>query len=135
MADAASIHLEAVEAVATRNFDRLRELYHPDYQYTSSDGTTGGIDAGVAVAETYTAAFPDLTMTVAHQISCGDESVVEILARGTQQGDLPGVPATGRAVEVTVCNIVEVKDGQIIRERDYFDALSMMQQLGVIPTE
>lgn len=41
-------------------------------------------------------------------------------------------PATGRAVEVVVCNIIEAQDGRIVREREYFDGLSIMRQLGII---
>ncbi len=29
------------------------------------------------------------------------------------------------------CNVVEARDGKIHRERDYFDTLSLMQQLGL----
>jgi predicted ester cyclase len=133
MADAASIHLEMFEAVQTFDFDRLRDLYHADYEYSGSDGTVGGIDVGVGVAETYTRAFPDLTFAIDHQTSCGDTSVIELTARGTHQGELEGIAPTGKAVEVVVCNIIDVKDGKVYREREYFNALSMMQQLGVIP--
>jgi steroid delta-isomerase-like uncharacterized protein len=133
MADAASIHVEMVESVTGRNYDRLRELYHPDYEYWGADGTSGGADVGLAVAEMYATAFPDLTLTIDHQTSCGDVSVVEFTARGTHLAELEGIPATGKAVEVPVCNLIEVKDGKIYREREYFNALSMMQQLGVIP--
>jgi steroid delta-isomerase-like uncharacterized protein len=133
MADAASIHVEMVETVQARDVDRLRDLYHLDYSYWGADGTTGGADVGLAVAEMYATAFPDLTLTIDHQTSCGDVSVVEFTARGTHLADLDGLPATGKSVEVPVCNIIEVKDGKILREREYFNALAMMQQLGVIP--
>ena len=46
----------------SRNFERLGSLYHPDYVYMSGDGVEQkGAEAGVAVAETYTRAFPDMT--------------------------------------------------------------------------
>ncbi len=131
MADTSSIHHEMFDCVQARDFGRLRDLYHPECQYEASDGTTGGIDIAVGVAETYTAAFPDLSFEIRHEFACGDMSVIEFRATGTQTGDLEGVPATGRRVEVDVCNVVEVRDGRVYREREYFDALSMMQQLGV----
>lgn len=55
------------------------------------------------------------------------------LATGTHLGELQGIAPTGRTVTARVCNVIEVKDGKIWREREYYDALSLMQQLGVIP--
>lgn len=135
MADALGLQREMIEVIDSRDFTRLRELYHPDYEYWGSDGTTGGIDVGVGVAEMYLAAFPDMTFSTAHETNCGDVAITEFIARGTHQGELAGIPATGKAVEVQVCNIVEVRDGKIWREREYFDQLGLMQQLGVVPTD
>ena len=52
MPDAASIQREMLEAVERRDFDRLRELIHPDYTYIGGDGVErAGAEAAVAVAE------------------------------------------------------------------------------------
>ena len=134
MADALTLQLAMLDAVQARNFQALRNLYHPDYVYMSGDGAEHkGSDAGVAVAEMYTRAFPDLTFEIRHRFAPSpDTSILEITARGTHLAELEGVPATGRSVEVVVCNIVEAQDGLIVREREYFDSLSIMRQLGVI---
>lgn len=132
MADTSSIHHEMFDCVRQRDFTRLRELYHRDYRYEGSDGTAGGIDVGVAVAETYTLAFPDLTFEIRHEIPCGEHtSVIEFTASGTHRGPLEGIAPTGRRVEIDVCNVIEVRDGKIAVEREYYDSLSMLRQLGV----
>ena len=65
MPDAATIQHEMFAAVEERDFDRLRELTHPDYTYTGGDGVEqAGADAAVAVAELYTTAFPDLRFEI-----------------------------------------------------------------------
>ena len=136
MADAAALQQEMFEAVEQRDFVHLRDLYHPEYEYLGADGQAGGIDLGVGVAETYTAAFPDVAFTVEHHYPVsGDVSVMEFVATGTHRGELQGIAPTGRSIAVRVCNVIEVKDGKIWREREYFDVMSLMQQLGVIPTE
>ena len=134
MANAMALQLAMLDAVNCRDFNRLRNLYHPDYVYMSADGTEHkGADVGVAVAETYTRAFPDLTFEIRHRFAPSpDVSIIELTARGTHQAMLEGIPATGRAVEVAVCNVVEVQDGLIVREREYYDGLAIMRQLGVI---
>lgn len=133
MANTAELHREMLDAVTERDFDKLRDLCHADYVYMSGDGVEQkGADAGVAVAEMYSTAFPDLSFEIRNQYAVDDVSVLEITARGTHEADLEGIPPTGRRVEVVVCNIIETQDGKIYREREYYDGLSLMQQLGVI---
>lgn len=132
MADAAGIHREMFDAIQAQDFERLRSLLHPDYWYLGADGSEGGIDAALDVAETYTEAFPDLAFEIRHQFQpSGDVSIIEMTARGTHDGPLDDIPPTGRAVEMLVCNVVEVSDGKIVQEREYFDTLAIMNQLGV----
>ena len=134
MPDAASLQSAMFEAVSARDFARLRELYHPDYVYMSGDGVEHvGPDSGVAVAETYTTAFPDLSFEVRGRYApSADVAVMELTGVGTHEGPLGDIPATGRRVRVLVCNIVEARDGKIFREREYYDSLDVMQQLGVV---
>ena len=40
-----------------------------------------------------------------------------------------GVAPTGRKVTVPICDVIDVRDGKVFAEREYFD----MQQLGVAP--
>jgi steroid delta-isomerase-like uncharacterized protein len=134
MANAAAVQMDMLDALKSRNFERLGSLYHPDYVYMGGDGVEQkGAEAGVAVAQTYTRAFPDMTFEIRHQFAPGtDVAILELTVRGTHLAELDGIPATGRTVEVVVCNVVEAQDGLIVREREYFDALSIMRQLGVI---
>ncbi len=133
MTDAATIQREMFSAIERRDLDALRALYHPDYVYTGTDGVErAGADAGVAVAEMFTTAFPDLSFEVRAVHAPSDEvAVLEIIARGTHTGPLDDLPPTGRQLEGVGCNVVEVRDGKIHRERDYYDTLALMRQLGV----
>jgi steroid delta-isomerase-like uncharacterized protein len=136
MADAAALAAEMVEKVNTRDIDGFRELLHPDYAYRGADGIEQkGPDVGVGVVEMFTTAFPDLTLALKNQYTDGDVSVIEFVATGTHQAELEGIPATGKSIRVNVVDVVTVRDGKIIGEREYYDQLGMMQQLGVIPTE
>jgi limonene-1,2-epoxide hydrolase len=36
-------------------------------------------------------------------------------------------------MNIPVCNVLEVRDGKIYREREYMDMATMMVQLGVMP--
>ena len=133
-ANAAEIHRTVLKAVQDKDIKRLRSMLSPNYSYTGTDGTvTKGPDAGLAIAEKYNRAFPDLEFKVTNQHDVSPTlSVIEFIARGTHKGELEGIAATGRKAEVVVCNIIETLNGKVVRERDYFDTMSLMRQLGVI---
>jgi steroid delta-isomerase-like uncharacterized protein len=79
------------------------------------------------------AAFPDLKMTVEDIIAEGDKVVVRVRFTGTHQGELMGIPPTGRSVDVQVIDIMRLEDDGLCHEHwGVFDAMGMMQQLGVV---
>jgi len=133
MKSTAELHHAVYEAVNARDFERLREIYHADCSYTTGDGREQkGVDAVLAAVDTFTSAFPDLTIEVRHQHVTNDTvSIVEYTFAGTHRGELEGMPATRRRMEVVACSVAEVRDGRILRERDYYDTLALMEQLGV----
>jgi hypothetical protein len=63
----------------------------------------------------------------------GDTVVVEFIGRGTHKGDLMGIAPTGRSMNIPVCDVMELRDGKIYREREYMDMATLMVQLGVMP--
>jgi steroid delta-isomerase-like uncharacterized protein len=83
---------------------------------------------------TYRAAFPDLVLTVEDQIAEGDRVVTRFTARGTHRGDLMGIPPTGKKVTVTGISIDRVANGKSVESWTNYDLMSMMQQLGVVPS-
>jgi steroid delta-isomerase-like uncharacterized protein len=133
MSTALKIHQEMLDAWNRRDFDAMRELYHPDYTYMGGDGkeVAGGPDVGVKVAQTYAEAFPDGRIEMRKTFVQGDAAVAEFVVRGHQTGSLLGAPPTGNYMEIPVCNVIELRDGKIYREREYIDMLAMLSQLGI----
>ena len=134
MSDVASIAREYSDAWNRRDWARWRELFHPQYTYTGGDGQVQkGPEAGMAVGQMFATAFPDGKIDVQKITVTGDTAIVEFTGRGTHTGDLMGIAPTGRQISIPVCDILEIRDGKIIAEREYMDMLTMMQQLGVAP--
>jgi len=78
--------------------------------------------------------FPDLTDSVDQLVAEGNSVVVRSLWRGTHNGTFVGIPPTGKRVEITGINFFRVgSDGLIVERFGSFDALGMMQQLGLVP--
>lgn len=80
-------------------------------------------------------AFPDGKITITNLIASGSFVVVEFTGKGTNTGPLNGpmgqIPATGRNVEMPLIDVLEFKDGKLIKARTYFDAATMMHKLGL----
>ena len=85
------------------------------------------------LAHGYRGAFPDLQMTVEDQIVQGDKVVTRWSARGTHQGDLMGIPATGKQGRANGITIDRIENGKIVESWNHWDQLSLLQQLGVVP--
>jgi steroid delta-isomerase-like uncharacterized protein len=133
MANVSDIHRQVVDAWNRRDWNEYRNLLHSDYTYTGPDGQEHqGPDAGLKVAQMYATAFPDGKLEVKDLIDSGTRAAVELVARGTHKGDLRGIAPTNKSVELRMANIVELREGKIYREREYFDMLSMMVQLGAV---
>jgi steroid delta-isomerase-like uncharacterized protein len=78
-------------------------------------------------------AFPDLTTSLEHLIAEGDKVVLRWRARGTHEGDLMGIPATGKQVTLSGIDILRIENGKIAERWAEYDNLGLLQQLGVVP--
>ena len=64
----------------------------------------------------------------------GDKVVTRFSVRGTHQGEIEDLgPATGNRMEVMGITIERFAQGKIVEDWSTFDALGMMQQLGLVP--
>lgn len=73
--------------------------------------------------------FPDLVFTLSQVLSAGERVAVAWSAEGTHEGDLPGLPATGRRLRFAGQSIYEVKQGQIAGHWQVVDRLGFLEQL------
>ena len=48
-----------------------------------------------------------------------------------QMPDGTKIPATGKSVEMTGCQVVQFKDGKMIKATQYYNMMAMMSQLGL----
>jgi steroid delta-isomerase-like uncharacterized protein len=77
-------------------------------------------------------AFPDRKKVIEDMIAEEDKVVTRSIMTGTQTGDMPSIPASGRKIEVRSIIINTVKGGRIMEGWESYDSLGMMQQLEVI---
>ena len=81
----------------------------------------------------YRKAFPDLRLTVDEQFAEGETVVTRWTATGTNEGELMGMPPTGKQATTAGININRVSGGKLVEGWGLFDQLGLLQQLGAVP--
>ena len=79
-------------------------------------------------------AFPDFKAALEDIVAEGDRVVIRQTWSGTHQGEFMGVPPTGKSVSFGVIDIIRVAGGKCQEHWGQMDTLSLMQQLGALPT-
>ena len=96
--------------------------------------TLNGYDVFMQYGIMMFAAFPDGRHILEEVIAEDDKVVTRGTFSGTHQGELMGVPPTGKQVKFSVVHIDRVVNGKIVEHWGQGDTFAMMQQLGVVPS-
>ena len=80
-------------------------------------------------------AFPDLRIVVDDIFADGEKVVARSTMKGTHKGAFMNMPSTGKQISVEGIDIVRMSSGKAVEHWGIFDSLTMMQQLGAIPTQ
>jgi steroid delta-isomerase-like uncharacterized protein len=92
-----------------------------------------GREANRAFWAAFFTGLPDLTATMEDIVVSGDRVVGRFVYRGTHTGDLLGIPASGKPVEMRSIDIWRVADGMFVEHWDELNLLEVFQQVGVLP--
>ena len=79
------------------------------------------------------ASMPDAHITVDNMTADGDMVWVAYTMTGTMKGDMGPMKATNKAAKVGGMDLLRIKDGKAVERWGYYDQMSMMQQLGMMP--
>jgi len=126
------------KAIKDRDFNTLENLYAEDAIAIMS-GSPEPIKGNKMIAEIsrqYLESFPD--SHIENELEIGQDSWVCVAGtwNGTNTGPLTmpdgtSIAATNKRVKIPMCTLFNVKDGKIIEQRDYFDMMTFMDQLGL----
>jgi steroid delta-isomerase-like uncharacterized protein len=116
------------------NLGLVDELVAPDY-VNHSPGMPNqpeGPEGVKAVVSMFRAGMPNLRVVIEDMIAEGDKVMMRYKIEGTHEGELFGVPPTGRRVSIESITVERVSGGKIREHWRVTDTLDMMQQLGAI---
>ncbi len=116
------------------NLEAADELIAPDYVLhdPASPEEVRGPEGFKRFVGTFRTAFPDLHVTIEEQIAEGGKMVTRYTVRGTHQGELMGLPASGKRVTIVGAGVTHASGGKFVETWDHYDALGLMRQIGVV---
>jgi len=127
-----AVVLSFLDAWNGRDFDRFDSVMAADAVLHMAAGDLPCDPAGTrAIAEEWTAAFPDWQFTLHALVAEGDRVVAHMPYTGTFRGPIMGIEPTGRACTVDEMVIFRVADGRIAEAWEVYDEAGMWRQLGV----
>jgi steroid delta-isomerase-like uncharacterized protein len=103
-------------------------VYYPPFSQVAK-----GIEAFKQEVIGFRSTFTDADFPIEEEIAEGDKVVFRWSCSGTHQGNLFGVPGTGKRIKWTGITIYRIVDGKVMEERGEEDFLSILRQIGLIP--
>jgi steroid delta-isomerase-like uncharacterized protein len=118
-----------------RKIEVLKELISPSHALhaPNTSGSKIGPEAYKRNINQLLTAFPDLRFAIEDTVSENDKVVACWTISGTHKGEYLGIPATDHEIIVEGITIHHVAGGKIMDSFANWDALGLMQQLGVVP--
>jgi steroid delta-isomerase-like uncharacterized protein len=112
----------------------LGTFQHPRYELVATGDVYDGPEAVRRYYRETRTAFPDQRNRVRALRTSGDAVTVELDLEGTHSGPYRGLPPTGRAFSCAMIAVFlfEPESTGIVCERVYFDAGTILRQLGIL---
>jgi steroid delta-isomerase-like uncharacterized protein len=127
-----AIVLEHMESENRHEFDVTLDTFdHPRYELVATGDVHDGPKEVAAYFEETRRAFPDQRNELIALHHSDDAVIVEAMLYGTHEGPLRGLPPTGRSFEMRFCALFLFEEDRLVCERVYFDAGTILRQLGI----
>jgi predicted ester cyclase len=122
------------EAFNGRDLSLLDHLIADDYvNHAALPGTPPGPAGQAVVLQRLWTALPDARFEITGLALDGDVVICVGTMSGTHEGELLGVPASGRRVEWRMCHLMRFDTaGRAIEHRAIRDDLGLMRQMGAL---
>ena len=126
------IVLEHMDSENRHEFDAtMATFHHPRYELMATGQVYDGAEEVDSYFDETRTAFPDQRNELLALHHSDDAVLVEAVVRGTHLGRLGSLPPTGREYELPILSIFMFDGDRLIGERVYFDANTILRQLGI----
>ena len=116
------------------NVNWIDDLYAEDYvDLNPVPGIPANREGVKMQVNMFYQAFPDINIKSEEYVVDGDRVVVRFTVQGTHEGDLMGIPPTGKTAVFTGFTRLHIVDGKVVDEYSLTDMATLFQQLGLAP--
>ena len=127
-------HRAAHDAFNRRDWDQLRSVWAADMVFVDHPRglTVEGIENFVHWCQEWIAGMSDARTDEAQYLDAATHSICRFRGRGINDGPLGPVDATGKQLDLPMCEVHRVQDGRLVSGEVYYDLMSMLIQLGAV---
>ena len=125
------------EVMNNKNVDLLGQFSAPGaIEHAAPPGEKPNLESTKKSLTDLFTAFPDLKYTIEFTVAEGDKVVQYATVNGTMKGSLNGMPASGKNATWNEIHITRFdKNGKVAEHWANIDQMSMLQQLGFMPSK
>lgn len=128
---------DVFHSIEARDDGRLSDLMTPGCDFVAPGLSGRGPEPAIAWMAPFLDAFPDIRHEIGPIAERDGIVAFELRVKGTHTAPLRGpegdVPPTGRPLDLAAVNVWRVEDGRLAAYHIYFDQLSFLAQLGLLP--
>ena len=129
----------AERSLEARDWETYGSVFAEDLKMVTPmlPGVAIGREARIQLVQGIYDPFPDGVVKIRRSFGRGDWACVEVLFTGTHTEPMAGpdgteIPPTGKSIELPYCMVMKFKDGLVSELYEYYDQMSLMQQLGLM---
>ncbi len=121
------------DSIESGDLDELDEVLHEDIVLrVPGQDEIHGRDGYKEYVRSYSMAFPDTSFDIHEMYVDGDTVVTHFTWRGTHEGEMEGIEATGESVAIPGITINRFEDGMAVEDINFWDNLEFFEQLGML---
>ena len=126
---------ELVLAWNSHDAAHVASLYATDYigVDVSESEPQRGPEGVRHTVQRYLNAFSDLHLTQEETVVNSDRAAIKVTVRGTYQGGIMNIPATGRTTELHGVAFLTFDNGKITRASYLWDVAGFLRNIGLLP--
>ena len=134
MASSVEVLRAVHEAFNNRDWQAMRGLVDPELVWVDHPRglTVKGFDEFLGWCQEWVSGMSDARVDEPRYIGAETRAITQFQGRGVNDGELGPAHATGKAMDLAFCTVVNVEGDRMTTGEIYYDALTMMAQLGVI---
>ena len=121
------------EVINERNFDKLDQIFAPNYVNYGIPNSKPGPDGFKEILQQFLDAYPDMKITIEHLIAEGNMVATSGYWTGTNKGSFMGAAPSNKPVKVSYIDLWKIENSKCIENWVQMDMIGMMMQTGAMP--